>query len=239
MKILLIMFTTFILIGAVIIFHVIKAQQVTTEVSVLRDITDKHISQPKAKEILPLFDLSAKNKWNGGIFRFQNISDVSFNQAKAVSIEPAQPWLSNEFTREKQLERFEDSISHIVVDAAKDSVGKEYSSIYYPLAAELNRISASATQKKILVLYSDLMQNDLSVSLYAQEFDLLKHNPDSLKAELEKQKPLLDLTGIEVYIIYQPDDQEQDQEFRIVSAFYTKLLEEKGATVSISANLSK
>jgi hypothetical protein len=238
MKTIIIMTTLLLIGGGILLFHFSNSMLTTVEVSILRDITDRQLSQPNVKEIVPLYNLSATNKWNGGIFRFQNVSDVSFNQTKVAVIETANQLFSNEFTREKQIERFTDSISHIVTDAAKDNLGKEYSSIYFPLASELNRLSVSKSQKRILIVYSDLMQNDLSVSLYAKELELLKHNPDSLKAELKKQKPLASLTGIEVYFIYQPQDAEQDQEFRIVSQFYTRLLEEKGATVTVAANLS-
>jgi hypothetical protein len=82
------------------------------------------------------------------------------------------------------------------------------------------------------------MENDLDISLYSkQELELLKANPDSLKEIFEKRKALPSLPGIEVYFIYQPSNAIDDKDYRLVSDFYRSLLESKGATVHISANL--
>ena len=224
----------------VFIYYQYNDRQLTiTEASVLRDLTDKHLSQPNANELISIYGLLGERKWNGGAFRFSNVTDVSYNQIKEVSLEPANELFANEFTREKQVGRFKDSIAKIVADAGGDSVGKEYSSIYLPIANELIHLAESTASRKILVIYSDLMENDIDISLYAKDqLQLFETNSEILKERFEKQKLLPSLTGIEVYIIFQPKDKEDDREFQIVSGFYKKMLEEKGAKVIISANLT-
>src|SRR5665213_101142 len=131
----------------------------STEVSVLRDVTELHLSQPVANKIIPLYGLDTQ-KWNGGDFHFANISDVSYNQTKEAHIGTANQWLSNEYDRTKTVKQFYSSITQILNDSQKDTVGKYHSSIYIPLANELNRLSQSTAKRRILLVYSDLMEND-------------------------------------------------------------------------------
>ena len=53
----------------------------------------------------------------------------------------------------------------------------------------------------------------------------------------EAQSKLPTLAGITVYLIYQPKDANDDAVYHVVSNFYKQLLESKGATVRIEANL--
>lgn len=210
----------------------------TTDIDVLRDITDSAIAQPDPKGILSMYNLSGNNMWNGGIFSYSDVSDVSYNKTTQVKIEAVNQWLSNELSRNKEVKDFDDSITNVILNAQKDSIGKTHSSIYIPLASELNLLSQSKSQRRILIVYSDLMENDLDVSLYAKkEFQLLSSNPDSLKKLFERWQLLSSLTGIEIFLVYQPANAVSDQQYRVVSQFYKNMLEAKGAEVTIKANL--
>ena len=84
------------------------------------------------------------------------------------------------------------------------------------------------------------MENDLQESLYSKEqLKQLKNSPEVFREKLESRKSLPDLSGIEIHIVFLPKDKEDDNEFQIVSDFYRKMLEAKGARVFISANLNK
>ncbi len=231
--------TTILLLCAVILMVAFTYKNPpTTDIDILRDITDKHLAQPDATTILPFYNLVGEEKWHGGIFRFANLSDVSYNPAFELTIDPANPWLSNQLARDKQIQKFRDSVSTVLADAQKETIGKENSSLYLPIARELNRLSGSTAQRRILIIYSDLMENDLDFSLYGKDqLGLIQLNPDSLTKTFEEKEPLNQLTGIEVYFIYQAADAEQDREYSIVSEFYKNMLESKGATVHIAANL--
>ncbi|MFH2141271.1 MAG: hypothetical protein ABIJ97_02525 [Bacteroidota bacterium] len=210
--------------------------QNTTEVVILNDITDTHIAQPDTQEIFSLFDL--QNKWDGGIFQYTDLTDVSYNQTKQTRIEPRNEWLSNEFERGKEIKKFENEVSEIIINRAKDKTEKSNSAIYFPIASELNKLKNSPSQKRILVVYSDLMENTEEISFYKKnDFERLKINPELIKEAFEKQVILDSLTGIEIHLVYQPSDNTSDQKFQIISGFYKKLFEDKGAIVNISANL--
>ncbi|HLG35753.1 MAG TPA: hypothetical protein VI757_12800 [Bacteroidia bacterium] len=231
-----ILFTLIILLSASAVFLVrsYKTPPVA-EVVVLRDITDSLLAQPQADNILSLYDFD-KSKWNGTGFRFVDLSDVSFNHASEAKIETANQWLSNEPEREKEIKNFKSKVAEIL--SQKKAVGKSHSSVYLPLARELNRLSRNRANRKILLVYSDLMENSPDISFYdIKTFHLFQSNPDSLKNLFEKIQSLNSLNGIEMYFVFQPKDVIQDSEFKIVSEFYRKMLEEKGAQVTIAANL--
>lgn len=211
----------------------------TTEASVLRDVTDKHLAAPDTNEILSLFDLSGGNKWNGAVFHFADLSDVSYNRTSEAKIKPAGMWLSNEFERSTEIKNFKKEISKILIDTGNENSGKRNSSVYLPIAGELNRLAKSKAQKRVLLIYSDLMENTTDVSFYNKKtLAKLQINPEAIRKYFEGLQALQNLSGIEVYFIYQPADSESDKVFTAVSAFYKKLLEGKGAKVNISANIN-
>jgi hypothetical protein len=224
--------------GIAIVVFSHKAPSVTN-VIVLRDITDKDILQPSARDVLVLYNLTGENKWNGAIFRFSNLTDVSLNASSEFELQAENQWLSNELTRAKEIKQFQSEVSGNISDAANDPVGKSHSSLYLPMVNALIDLSRSPAQKRILLIYSDLMENDPGLSFYNEKtFSLLQSNPKSINAVLSNWESVPNLSGITIYFLFQPVDVVQDTQYRTVSQFYKNLLEEKGATVFIESNLS-
>jgi hypothetical protein len=220
--------------GTVYLIHSYEISPIT-EIVVPRDITDSLQAQPQADEILSLYGFE-RSKWGGAVFRFVDLSDVSFNHASEVKLAPANQWLSNEPEREKEIQKFKEGITKIL--SVKSAIGKTHSSLYLPLAMELNRLSQSKADRKVFIVYSDLMENTPAVSFYdSKTFMELQSNSEALTKLFEKEQLLNSLTGIEVHLLFQPKDTLQDEQFKVVSEFYQKLLESKGAQVTIGANL--
>ncbi len=209
----------------------------TAEIAMLRDVTAKNFMQPNPDEIFPLFDLTSSPN-HGAIFRFADISDVSYNQTKQVKITATGKWLSNEFDRQKEIDAFLKSAATICRESQNDTLGKDRSSVYLPVARELIRLSQSASQRRILIVYSDLMENGTAISFYhSKEMKRLQSNPETIKKNLEEMAALPRLDGIEVLFIYQPITAQDDATYRVVSEFYKTMLQDKGARVTIEANL--
>ncbi|HTB30844.1 MAG TPA: hypothetical protein VK808_02400 [Bacteroidia bacterium] len=226
----------FIITGMCIYFSM--PTQVTKEVSVMRDVTDSELAQPNANQIIPLFGLS-DNKWNGAQFHFQDISNVSFNQVVEVSIPSGNEWLSNEFNRDKDIKTFYGQIAQTITDSTKEKIGRTHSSVYLPIANELNRLSQSSAKRRVLILYTDLMENDINFSFYNKAtFTLLKKNPEKILDHFKSEQPINRLDGIEVYLIYQPKDACTDLQYQVVSNVYKTMLTALGAKVTITANLA-
>ena len=221
--------------GATLFFH--KPPK-TTEISVLRDVTDKHLAQPNADEIIKLFDLTGLHKWNGAIFRFSNVSDITYSPVSETKVEPNYEWSSNEIERVKEIQTFNETISEIIGQSKNDSIGRDHSSVFLPIFHALQRLSESKSYRRVLIVYSDLLENNMDVSLYEGGMvNVAQLNKDSLGLIIQNEPLLPNLTGIEVYLIYQAADAEKDKEYRIISDFYKSLLENKGAKVVISGNL--
>lgn len=217
-------------IAAVMAYTAPKAE--THEISVLGDITDSMLAEPKAEEILPLY---GTNQWNGRILRYRNISDVDYSKTRQVSLESEQMWFSNSILREKKIENFNQEAEKILA-GAKDSPGRSHTSAYIPIAAELNLLAKSQAQTRILLVFSDLMENGTGISFYGKQ-EIIKNNADSLMKYFEDVMPLEPLDGITVYLIYEPLDNQDSERFRTVSEFYRSILQAKGAEVIIGANL--
>lgn len=210
-----------------------------SRVAVLKDITQKHLAMPDATEVVSLFDFTGDNKWNGADFEFGDLSDVSYNRFSEVKINTADMWMSNELDRDKEIKDFKNKVSKIVTLAGNDTIGKRNSSIYLPIARKLNELAQSKAQRKILLIYSDLMENTIDVSFYNKKtLAELETNPEAIGKQLEQLQALQNLNGIEVYFIYQPNDAENDKVFTLVSALYKRILEDKGAITKISANIN-
>ena len=215
-----------------------QSKQCTTEVVVLHDITEKNLAGPNADELTGLFNLSA-NAWNGSSFSFENITDVSYNPVNETRISAQNEWLSNELERTKEIKDFKNKVSQIIADSEKGNIGKRKSSIFVPFVQKLNQLSQSKSEKRVLIIYSDLMENTKDISFYHKKtMNLLKTNPDSILKQFEAIQPISNLQGIQVYFIFQPANSESDFEYNTVSSFYKKLLEDKGAKVTIAANLN-
>lgn len=208
-----------------------------TEISVMRDLTEAQIAAPDASEIMALYP---GNTWDERIWRYQSISDVSLNPATVFALAASgSRLLANSFERDKEAAAFEAKISTFLDTVSSDTVGRNNSSVYIPVAIELNRLAESDADTRILVLYTDLMENTADISFYRPKtLATLKTAPEEIRKKFDATVELVDLSSVRVYIVFQPRSPAEDETFRLVSTFYKTLLESKGATVTVAANLT-
>lgn len=211
-------------------------KQETTEISVLRDVTDEELAKPNLNDINALYGFD-KEKWSGGKFRFSNLSDLGLNYINEIELPSQQALLSNEIEREAELKKFRGGIETIISKASEDSIGRTHSAVYGPMVNELEHLSLSKSEKRILIVYSDLLENKPGFSVYGNQNPAMqKPDEDSILMEFRKKHSLPSLQGVAVYFIFQPANESEDEAFQFMSGIYQKLLEEKGATVFIRAN---
>jgi hypothetical protein len=216
----------------------IEGTEKTIEVVVIRDVTDSMKVIPKSDEIVPQFGLD-REMWDGGIFRLVDLTDVSYNHTYEASLSIENPLLTNSFKRRDKVKKFYSEISKVISDASQEKIGKDNSSIYFSIAKELNKLSQSSSDKKIMLVYSDLIENTEQMSFYDPKiFDLLDKNTDQIKEYFESQMELKNLNGIKIYLIYQPLNMMDDVVHKWVTKLYKTILESKGATVEITANIN-
>lgn len=204
------------------------------EVSVLVDKTDTLLSLPDGDEIKALFQ-TGTHKWHSKRFSIQVISDVDYNPIFAESLPGRNPVLFNPYDRDTQNDTFGNNVrKHIRAMNAIPS-GMAKSSIWVPLVREVNRLAQSAAYEKIIILYSNCLENSSVFSTYQQP-DLLR-NPDSVKHLLLQQAEPRNLTGVKVYIVFKPSITDIDA-FRRMAGIFKDILEQAGAEVNITANLN-
>jgi hypothetical protein len=237
-KVIAIISVILIIIVATIVIASTSVNTNITELTAMRDITDNQLAQPQLADIVSILNLD-NAKWNGADVRFLDITDVSYNHTYEASINAENQWMGNDFDREQKVKDFYAEITQILTNLEKETSGKNNSSIYIPIAHELNRLSQNAGKKRILLVYSDLMENTEELSFYDKsKFSLIQSDPDSIQKYFLAEVPLQQLNGITIYLIYQPSDPKADAEYQIISGFYKKLFESKGAIVLITANIS-
>lgn len=228
------------LIGATIkLFSMEYFKTHETTFSIMRDVTDMQASHLNAEQVIEQLDLN-QHKHDAFTFRFIDLSDVSMNQITQFSMKASPVLLSNEIARDKEVKGMESTILAHLTNASHDSLGRSYSSIYLPIVKELMVLNSSGSDSKVLVVYSDLMENTDLLSFYkVDNTAMLQSNPKQIKSTFESIQPLPDLDGIQVYFIYQPNSQNTDVLYKRISTIYKDLLTGKGAQVYIQPNFIK
>ena len=215
-----------------------KSSRTSTEYSVLRDLTDSTSVMPDEAALLADLGIDT-DIWNGVNFNFFNVSDVSYTPHWRISLAKGGDRLtSSEYTRKREVIAFKKKLTALLDSARSDTEGRNHSSIYLPMAEELTRLAGSNAERKVLIVYSDLMENRQRLSFYdTRTFSLLRADPKKIEQLLFAEAALPDLSGIEIRFVYAPKDAADDANFRLVSDFFRSMFEKQGATVSVSANL--
>lgn len=209
-----------------------------TEITVINDQTDIFSSRPKSDEIIQMYGFT-NNPWDEGEFRFIELTDININNIDQTKINKKDFINRNKYRRQDEIKAFLTKIDTIITTSQNTNPGKNNSAIYTPVANELNRMSKNSSTSKIMLIYSDLMENTDKMSFYNKSvLNSIKKEPDKIKQYFESQIKLNNLNGIKIYIIYQPRNTDEDNAFSIVSGFYKQLFESKGAVVEITANLN-
>ena len=207
-------------------------------ISFLGDTTEayfKHISTDEFKE------LSILNRHPNASesSRIRAITELSLNPIYHYEL-PAvtQPMLGNEVVRRKLVTQYFTDLDSTLMILDSMNENRAGSVIYPVMAEELKLLSQAVANRKVLIVSSDLMERSFVANFYApQTFYQLRNKRDKVIEHLQSQYPLPELSGVEVFFIYQPQTVQANVEFLAVSGMYKEMLEAKGATVQISANL--
>lgn len=211
-----------------------------TSVSILSDVTDPRFMIPDMNEILTWQGFSEVNQpdmWNGISIRVSALSDIDLNKIKWIKLESVNPWLSNEFERAKEISRFREKANGLVQDLKVEN-GRNQSSIIEPIFQEALRLAGEPADQKILIIYSDLLQNASGLTLYnPSHFRQFTNETDSLNYLIEKYPLPESLNGMKIYLIYEPMNSIENERYMKVSEIFKKYFEYGGATVIRRANL--
>lgn len=207
------------------------------EESVLIDKTDTFSAKPDANEILALAHLQ-DDKWRSTRFRIQTVSNVTYNPIAKIELPYVIPLLTNPIERDKDVGVFSQRIKSQIDSINTLSVGFHFSSIYRTVMDEVNTVATLQGKQKIVIIYSDLLEHSLLFNMYdAHDKALLKDNARQVKETFENAVKAGKLTGVQVYFIFRPRTEKENDSFARMVEVYKDILEHAGATVSIGANL--
>jgi len=216
----------------------------STKVTVIDDMTGHHKSRPIADSILSLYDFPSDSEQDA-TFRYVLLTDKRLNPVQEISlangnVSERQNSRDEPTYRDLQILNFYKAVRNAVESFAdlysKDS-SLEYSECYATIASEMEILAASNANQKIIIIYSDLQENDDDFSCYSSDdMRLLIDRPNEVFRLLNKRHHMpANLKGVTVYLVYEPISREEDNAFGLMANFYKKILKVRGARVVVQA----
>ena len=211
-------------------------------VSAIRDVTDKHRLWPVANPLLRLYS-SKENPNAEHLFRIRMISDKVLTPVSScrlpdgIATEKENKEEDPQF-RKRNIAAFYSRVREIISELSDhdDSLpSMKNSECIRTICDELLQLTASASTRKYLVVFSDLNEkSDLCDAYNGQG------NPAKAIEEAIIKKSLLPnrLETITVIFVFEPVDREQDQKYREITQVYKQLIEKRGGRVFIQADNS-
>ena len=166
------------------------------------------------------------------------INDVSLNRISRHHLGQKKR-LESSLVRNDEASEFYASLDEKLKKVFEEPNGKQQSSIYLMLCRMVEELLRTGTTEPKVVLFTDFVENALSTTSF---YSLYKQNPDfdesydSIVASLESAETLPDLSGIEILVVFQPD-QSTEGLFLQTRKFWSRHLTSKGAQIRFVANL--
>lgn len=212
----------------------------THQIIVLVDVTsDNPAMVPDAARISAALTKLVPQQADGISLSFGLLDDLSGASLEELSIAPStgSTAMENPKKRQREVAEFHDKVKQMM--AAKLSgaeIDKNYSKIFIKLCKSLNSLQSAPAERKVLVLYSDLLENSETTSFYKEDqLSEAVKDADSFYNNILKSKCALpDLSEVEIYLNVM---REAKSDVRISKAeqFWTRLLESQGGVVKIDA----
>ena len=210
---------------------------ISQDISIVLDLTSANFSHISLNDFKKKSIIS-KDVNNSEAVRIQGITEFGFNEVKSFMLDSvSSALLSNDYERKHEIKKYYSNIDSELLELSKNKKERVGSVIFKIISEELNILSKSKADKRMLVINTDLMEKSF-IDFYDQEiFNELVNQPKHIQNLLIEKYPLNKLNGIEIYILYKPIDKMDSERFEIVSDFYKMLLESYGANVFIGSNL--
>lgn len=218
----------------------------------LFDNTDTNRIIPDANSVLRLYNYNTKRLCYGASFRLSYISDFEMNEEIEFNIPneaegEKENLLDDPLFRKKEVLVFREKVFNAIKTTQTISLKtKQESKVFEGVCKEIENLFQRKSDKKILIVSSDLVENSELLYGYKESFTRIikedrKKVLETIIQKFEDADYLNDsLEGIDIYVLYQPNTKEEDIRFSIFREVYRKLLESRGAKVYVkSTNLLK
>ncbi len=215
-----------------------------TQIVVINDQTDRLILRPEAEPIVSLFGFNDDLE-QGATLRLLSLTDKKLNNLEVLNLPDAATSSKESRTddirsREAMITGFLNTSRREIKsfsETACDS-GLRQSECYATIANQLEYLAGSHAVRRVLLIYSNLFENQDAFSIYKpDDFRLLKEHPSAVVKLLQQRHPLPNnLSGVTVYFVFSPISREDDIRFDIMVNLYKGLLKSRGARVVITTD---
>jgi hypothetical protein len=200
--------------------------------SVLADKTEVLIPDPTFLQITSFFK---DKKYQEGVrhFYYQTITNTNINTSFHTSI-PASDMFENSLQRKVLVQKFYERIDTLVNTQNRQPKNYQSSSILKPLIRECIRIQETNSTRRVILLYSDILEaSDLFNVYQKRSQQLLFSNPEKVVEILEAQLTIPKLNDIELHIIYYPKNRLHNRLFEKMTTVYKQLFKDSGLKIII------
>lgn len=214
-----------------------------TDITVITDLTDTLLVYPSAEPILALYDFE-DNPNQAVHFRQVLLTDKVLNPAENIDLESGEESdrhnTNDDVTyREQIVYSFQDAVRKAFTDFPKMYPVRPlgHSEAFATIARELNQLAERNASQRILLVFSDLQENEEKFSCYTAKGQRLLHeDPEKVMRILQKRCPLPEsLVGVTIFFVFDPPDRDSDVRYRSMAALYKRMLKTRGARVVIQA----
>lgn len=240
----------FALLISVTLFHLEGCQPEQppyTAVSVLCDVSEHAFNDSAIykKDIAALTQMIAhgplKQGNGGGQLRMSALNELSQNNAHIATLpSPDASILGiNPYVRQDEVSQFEQKVKDVIETFChtyrKDA---NQTKIYQGLCNELVRLKADSADYKIMVIYSDFLENSTLFSLYPNKSTkYLKYPTEFADSVLAHVCPLPMLQEVDIYLVAYRTTK-NDEPVNQALHFWKAILEHAGAKVTIGVDLT-
>lgn len=203
------------------------------------DTTDPFLAFPTASELNDY--MKVVNTHKRIIFRYRECSSVDITPSQQFVREAEQRGLfANQVQEKRKARAFKKGLAQLLSNVDTTSVST-HSSIFDPVVNELKKLSnIKNVDRKMLILYSDLMDNTVWVSFYrhADKKLLYGHSPHLVQRFATKLGHIKRDSTISIHVIYQPRDVYDSERYKHLRWLWSEVFTAHNISISFSANLS-
>lgn len=205
-------------------------EQITnTELFIYLDYTEgqdySDLLENDVDKYLELMNVTAENDRNFGKIRIYPLHDIGSSISKTIKLKKGKSKLEgNRYIRQKEVDKFKTKLINKTMEVNGNFAGKALKSshIFNPLCKGVHKINNSNADRKVIVIYSDMLENsDLA------NFHSGKLSYEKLKSNFDGSCEFEDLSDCEIYIVH-PIDKRNDNKIRMAENFWSKYFIEKG-----------
>lgn len=178
-----------------------------------------------AATYLELLEISELGSPNYGTVRMYPLYDVSSAKSKSAKLKAGKSEMEgNKYIRDKEIDKFKTKLLELLETLNEENKGKslDNSHIYLPICKGIKKLNKSDANRKVMVIYSDMLENSDLANFHSKKRDFEKW-----KINFEAACDCEDTSDLEIFVVY-PVDKNNDSKIQVAAEFWSEYLMDKG-----------